>query len=142
VTISNIRVDRRIEPWNLHRFRRLEAERGASPDALDDPAAAAVLDRLTRYQSRAQRAYYRALQELRTLQTNRALRTLKLGEAERSAVPRIADINEYAKQTRSEVTEKAMDMAIRMINYETGIRLVQTHELVRRQAPTNAPARS
>ena len=57
-------------------------------------------------------------------------------------MPRIADINEYAKQTRSEVTDKALDMAIRMINYETGIRLVKTHELVRCQASTDAPARS
>ena len=45
--------------WNLHRFRRLEAERGSDPAAFDDPAAAAFLDRLGRYQVRAQRAWRR-----------------------------------------------------------------------------------
>ena len=44
--------------WNLQRFRCLEAD--DNPD-LEDPAAAAFLDRLGRYQARAQRSWYRAL---------------------------------------------------------------------------------
>src|SRR5690349_14438396 len=54
--------------WNLHRFRALEAE--ASTGTLEDftnPETAALLDRLSRYQVRTQRAYYRALRELKAL---------------------------------------------------------------------------
>src|SRR5215467_5040572 len=84
--------------WNLHRFRTIEAEVGLGTlDDFTDPQTTAVLDRLTRYQARAQRAYYRALQELRTLQTNRALRVVKLTEADEAAIPAIADINEVTK---------------------------------------------
>ena len=67
--------------WNLHRFRRIEAEcSSGTPDDFTDPQTIAILDRLGRYQARAQRAYSRALQELRALQTNRALREAKLDE--------------------------------------------------------------
>ena len=81
----------------------------------------AVLDRLTRYQARAQRAYYRSLQELRILQTNRALRTLKLDEETDPRVPAITDINELTKQTRSEVTAESLKLALHMVNYETSV---------------------
>jgi hypothetical protein len=65
--------------WNLQRLRRLEAESSLGTiDDLTDAKTAAVLDRLSRYQSRAQRAYYKALKELRILQTNRALRATNL----------------------------------------------------------------
>jgi hypothetical protein len=106
--------------WNLHRFRTIECDVSLGTlDDFTDPQTTAVLDRLSRYQTRAQRAYYRALQELRTLQTNRALRAVKLSQAEEAAVPTIADINEMTKQTRSEVTAQALDMAIKMVNYES-----------------------
>ncbi len=105
--------------WNLDRFRRLEAERG--PEAIEDDASRQFLDRLTRYQARAQRAFYRALQELRTLQTNRGLRSLKLIEEEDAAVPAMTDINELTKQTQSEVTAEALQLAIKMLDYETGV---------------------
>jgi ubiquinone biosynthesis protein COQ9 len=105
--------------WNLHRFRRIEAEVSlGTQDDLADPQAAALLDRLTRYQARAQRAYYRALQELRTLQTNRALRLEKLDHPNDPRVPAIADINELTKQTHSEVTRQAIDMALRITHLE------------------------
>jgi hypothetical protein len=61
--------------WNQRRCRLLEAEladRGLDP--LVDPAAEAESSRIGRYAARAERSYYRALRELRTLQTNRALR--------------------------------------------------------------------
>ena len=108
--------------WNLHRFRRVEAEcsLGGMQDYID-PEATAVLDRLTRYQARAQRAYYRSLQELRILQTNRALRTLKLPEQTDQQVPAIAYINEFTKQTRSEITAESLKLALHMVNYETGV---------------------
>jgi hypothetical protein len=108
--------------WNLHRFRTIEAEVSLGTlDDFTDPQSTAVLDRLSRYQARAQRAYYRALQELRTLQTNRALRAVKLDEETEAAVPAIIDINELTKQSRSEVTSQALEEAIKMISYETGI---------------------
>jgi predicted DNA binding CopG/RHH family protein len=104
--------------WNLHRFRIIEAQHAAGPDALDDPAKAAFLDRLGRYQARAQRAYFRALNELRTLQTNRTLRSVKLTEEEEREVPVLADVNELTKQTHSEVTAEALRLADKMINIE------------------------
>jgi len=107
--------------WNLQRYRRIEAD--ASIGTLDDftdPATTAVLDRLGRYQARSQRAYYKALQELRALQTNRALRALKLTEEEAAEVPAIIDINELTKQTQSEVTAKGLELALQMVDYEAG----------------------
>jgi hypothetical protein len=108
--------------WNLRRFRRLEAESSlGSIDDFTDAQTTAVLDRLSRYQARSQRAYYRALNELRTLQTNRALRQVKLDEEEAAAVPAIADINHLTEQTHSEVQREAIKQAIDMIEYQTGI---------------------
>ena len=105
--------------WNLSRFRRIEAESSTgAADDFTDPKITAVLDRLTRYQARAQRAYYKALQELRTLQTNRALRLVKLDDQQDEDVPAIADINELTKQTQSEVTATALRLALQMVNYE------------------------
>jgi hypothetical protein len=108
--------------WSLHRFRRIEAEasRGSVED-FTDPATTTVLDRLTRYQSRAQRAWQKALHELRDLQTNRALRALKLNEQEAAEVPAIASINDLTKQTHSEVTAEALELAIQMVDYEAGV---------------------
>jgi hypothetical protein len=65
--------------WNLQRFSRIEAEisTGTAED-FTDPRVTLPLDRLSRYQARAQRAFYRAQAELRVLQTNRALRARKL----------------------------------------------------------------
>jgi hypothetical protein len=105
--------------WNLKRFRRLESE--ASLGTLDDftdSQTTAVLDRLSRYQSRAQRAYYKALAELRALQTNRALRVIKLAEEIEPEVPAITDINHLTKQTHSEVTAEALKLAVEMIDLE------------------------
>jgi hypothetical protein len=108
--------------WSLHRFRRIEAEasRGTVED-FTDPATTAVLDRLSRYQARAQRAWQKALHELRVLQTNRALRALKLNGQEAAEVPTIASINDLTKQTHSEVTAEVLDLAIQMVDYEAGV---------------------
>src|SRR5207253_1756126 len=65
-----------------------------------------------------QRAYYRALHELRTLQTNRALRAAKLDEETAAEVPAITDINELTKQTQSEITAEALELAIYMLDLE------------------------
>ena len=108
--------------WSLHRFRRIETEasRGSVED-FTDPATTTVLDRLSRCQSRAQRAWQKALHELRVLQTNRALRALKLDQQEAAEVPAIVSINDLTKQTQSEVTAEALDLALQMVDYEVGI---------------------
>jgi len=112
--------------WNLHRFRRVEAEASLGTIAdFSDPATTTVLDRLTRYQARAQRAFQKALQELRVLQTNRALRLLKLSEQEDAEVPAIASINDLTKQTHSEVTAEALNLALQMTDFEVGAATLQ-----------------
>jgi hypothetical protein len=124
--------------WNLHRFRTIESEVSLGTiDDFTDPQTTAVLDRLSRYQARAQRAYYRALQELRTLQTNRALRAVKLAAEDEAAIPAITDINELTKQTRSEVTAQALDMALKMVNYQAETFKLQSFQS--RVAPTVEP---
>ncbi len=126
--------------WNLRRFRRLEAECfSANTDPVTDPEREAFLDRLARYQSRAQRAYYRALAEIRTLQTNRALRTLKLDETEEAAVPAAADINELTKQTHSEVTKEAIQVATSLIDFEAGMLLRNARRREGRYSAPSAP---
>ena len=52
----------------IERYRRIEAEAAIGTLADFTDWHYAVLDRLSRYRARAQRAYYRSLQELRTLQ--------------------------------------------------------------------------
>ena len=115
--------------WSLHRFRRIEAEasRGSVED-FTDPATTTVLDRLTRYQARAQRSWQKAIYELRVLQTNRALRTRKLSEQEAAEVPAIASINDLTKQTQSEVTAEALDLALQMVDYEVGIGTLEARQ--------------
>jgi hypothetical protein len=108
--------------WNLQRFRRIEAELGTCTlDEMILPENVAASDRLARYQARAQRAYYRALKELRVLQTNRALRSVKLEDASDPEVPAITDINELTKQTQSEVTAEGIKHAINLLDLEAGL---------------------
>src|ERR1051326_809631 len=125
--------------WNLERFRRLEVELSGAGDAgafsADRPTSAA-LDRLGRYQARTQRAYYTALRELRTLQTNRALRLVKLDEETDAEVPAITDINELTKQTQSEVTAQALEIAIKMADGQSNS---YTRDFPGRAAPQPTP---
>ena len=88
--------------WNLRRFRRIEAEYslGAGAD-FTDPEVGKVLDRLTRYQARWQRAWYRALQELRALQTSRMMREVTVTEEGKLHVPLMTDVVKWEKQTQS-----------------------------------------
>jgi hypothetical protein len=121
--------------WNLARFRKIEAQvSSGSPQDFSDPDTTTILDRLSRYQARAQRAYYKALQELRVLQTNRALRAVKLEEA--AEVPAIVDINELTKQTQSEVTAKALHLALEMVDYQAGT--MRLHAVQKRSKPPAA----
>lgn len=87
--------------WTVHRCRRLEAE-AASGTLLDvtHPDTFITLERIARYQARAQRSYYRALKELRILQTNRAARALGNPEPEYRILPLLTDIAAFNRILR------------------------------------------
>jgi hypothetical protein len=68
----------------------------------------------------AGRVSFRALKELRRLQTNRILRSMKLTDEDEPQVPVLADINEMTKQTRSERTTVALNTAIRLVDPPIG----------------------
>jgi hypothetical protein len=89
--------------WNLQRYRRLEfeLESGEDSDPVSSNNIIARLERLERYRSRSQRAYYRALNCLRELQTNRALRTAMPDSARAAGVPVLADIRQLTKRTQT-----------------------------------------
>ena len=87
--------------WNLHRLRRMEVE--------CDPADFAAAERISRYLSRNQRAYYRAVKELRTLQTNRALRARKILPDAAPYIPALTDITQLSKHTNSIVPLREID---------------------------------
>jgi hypothetical protein len=110
--------------WNLHRYRQLEAE--ASLGTLEDfnnPEKFAVLERITRYHSRIQRAYYRALKELRLLQTDRAAWDAIVHQDDRDFVPKVMDMARYEKQTRNlepyNPIKDAIDKKLELIDKQT-----------------------
>jgi hypothetical protein len=116
-----------LAAWNLQRFSRLEAE--ASTGTLEDftnPATVAILDRLSRYQTRAQRDWSKGIAELRVLQTNRALRDRKLEPEEAAEVPAITSINDLTKQTQSEATASAIEMALMLTDIKAGVLVRRT----------------
>jgi hypothetical protein len=59
----------------------------------------AAYERISRYQARTQRAYYKALKELRELQTNRVLRRTDLEDAERDVIPVLVCVGDLHKQS-------------------------------------------
>ena len=92
--------------WNLHRSRHMEAELAkGEPKDFYGPAFT-WLDCIARYQTRCQRAYYRALAELRTLQTNRALREAAQVTENVEAIPVLADMRKLTKQTQPAAATK------------------------------------
>ncbi len=82
--------------WNLRRLRLLEAETPECANPFLDDSAGKVLDRHARYCLRTERSYYRALRELRTLQTDRAL-----GWVFQLPIPLLANVSEWLKRTQS-----------------------------------------
>ena len=94
--------------WNLHRARRMEEECSAHDHRdFTDSQRFSWLDRIARYQARTQRAYYRALAELRTLQTNRALRETELSEEVAQTIPVLIAVKALTKQTQSATSKLA-----------------------------------
>jgi hypothetical protein len=108
------------QSWNLERYRRIETENSTgTAEDFTDPQKAAFLDRLSRYQARAQRALYRALAELRKLQTDRALRACTLDSEEQETVPPLADIVKWTKQTQGEPFEGLLRQAVALGDHQT-----------------------
>ena len=102
--------------WDLRRIGRMQAEQCQNGvDPLLDETKRAEADRLARYHGRAERSYYRALRELRALQTNRALRDT-LDQEYEECVPEMADISKVTKQSHPKIE---MEENIMRRAYET-----------------------
>ena len=94
--------------WNLHRFRILEAGLMANNlDPLLDDSVTKTLDRLYRYAGHHQRAYHKAMAELRTLQTNRKLKDTVV-EEEAKEIPALASVSILLRQARANDRHQAM----------------------------------
>jgi hypothetical protein len=102
----------------LRRLRRLEAELfHDNLDPLADPAATETLDRYARYQGRLDRAFHRAMRELRTLQTERAHRGTLEPQTAR-ALPPLASVMELAKRTQDPAAALDFDRLLRPLRRE------------------------
>ena len=86
--------------WNMRRIRRLEAQLAESgSDPLTNPILAPQCDRYARYFARAEKSYYRALRELRTLQSDRyVLETTNHLNAEYISL--VVPVNKIAKRSQ------------------------------------------
>jgi hypothetical protein len=51
-----------------------------------------------------------------------------LDQREAAEVPAIASINDLTKQTHSEVTAEALDLALQMVDYEVGIGTLEARQ--------------
>jgi hypothetical protein len=141
--VENFTFDQLLHAaWNLQRFRSLEADLMVNGlDAILDDSAAKTLDRLNRYAARAERSYYKALNELRTLQTNRALRALKLEPDEEPLVPAIVSINDLTKRSHAEVQAEAVRIATEMLDYQAATYVRQArHQRIVDSAKAQAAA--
>jgi hypothetical protein len=89
--------------WNLRRIRVMEAElysRAATcSDLLDDDVLLTKLDRLARHKSRIERTFHRSLKELKSLQTNAAIRPM-IAPQDDKAPPPLASAIEISKRTQ------------------------------------------
>lgn len=86
--------------WNLRRVRVMESEITAQPGFLDDPDLAAKLDRIARHHTRIERAFHRALRELKALQTDAALAFTLPGIILERTLP-LASRTQIAKRTQA-----------------------------------------
>ena len=92
--------------WNLRRVRRLEAQLyDGVTDPLADHALEAKVNTLARHQARHERAFHRALRELKALKTQRVVAAV-ITEASGRSVPLLADAGQIAKQTQKLCVEE------------------------------------
>ena len=100
--------------WNLRRVRRLEATLAPdSPDPLLEDSLDRTLARLARYHAQAQRTFFRALKELRALQTNRAL--LHQHQELPTPPPKLASLTELTRRTHREPYLDLLDHYLRSL---------------------------
>src|SRR6266545_3039581 len=99
--------------WNIERFRALEGNLMVNGlDPVFDDSATKTLDRIHRYHNQALRNYHKAMSELRTLQTNRALNRATLDEEEAQDMPILVSMKDFLKATQAEVrTQSALATA-------------------------------
>ena len=95
--------------WNIERFCNLEADLMADGlDPLLDDSKAKTLDRIHRYHRDALRNYHRAMNQLRTLQTNRAVRRASIDEEDAKKLPVLCTIKQLPNRSRLQVEEEAV----------------------------------
>jgi hypothetical protein len=123
--------------WNLRRSRRLEAEQFVGGvDPLTDPNREKQMDRLARYQARIERSYYRALKELRALQTNRMIRiTYEQQGKLRGEAPGLVTWGEVSKRTHRNLGQDL----IRYIEWESKTLAARSHAKKQAKVQTNPP---
>ena len=92
--------------WKLRRAQRLETEllsqSGDLLEQLDDDKLQKKLDNMARHKTRIERTFYRAMKELKALQTNRLEHNLLFQI--REPLPGLADFKRFAKQTQAAVS--------------------------------------
>lgn len=104
--------------WNLRRVRRLEATLAPdSPDPLLEDSLDRTLARLARYHGQAQRTFFRALKELRALQTNRAL--LQQHQELPHRPPTLASLTELTRRTHREPYSDLFNKFLHNLEVET-----------------------
>ena len=91
-------------------------------------------------------AICKGIAELRILQTNRASPDRKLDPEEAAEVPAITSINDLTKQTQSEATASAIEMALMLTDIKAGVLVGRTRtefgaEMARRIAARENEAR-
>jgi len=104
--------------WNLRRVRILQCELfDGSLDPLADPGLDARCDRLARYEQRFERTLYRAIAELRRLQTALAAVELTVDEGCAAAWSPLTDIRHVlsAKRSRSRIALEEARLTIAAI---------------------------
>ena len=88
--------------WKLRRCQRIETELQSQSDdllaQLDDDKLQKKLDNLARHKTRVERTFYRAMKELKLLQTNRLEHNLFFNVHE--SLPGLADLKRFAKQSQ------------------------------------------
>ena len=103
--------------WNLHRIQQLEERIFSSCDnPFADEEITKQLERLGRYQAAHRRSYYRALKELKALQTNAVVRTTLPDDVEEN-ISELVDVTSIhvAKQNQVKAWSNAFDSALQRI---------------------------
>lgn len=97
--------------WNLRRIESVESQLLAETDPVSGDSSLAKLERIARYRRDVERGFYRALNELRHLQTQRAalLQQHPQVVAAFNADAPLAEITRLTKQTDSFIRQPAAE---------------------------------